>query len=131
MEFGYEFIKKQLSSLSFGICLPLLTTENGEKLGKSTLTNNSNETLGVWLDERKTSPYALYQYFRQMSDNMATKLLLYLSLRPVSELEALIKNNLESPNLIQTSLADEMITLVHGKEGLELAKQCSKILFSG
>lgn len=133
MEFGYEFIKKKLNSLAFGVCLPLLTTKSGEKLGKSTLMGNPDETSAVWLDEHKTSPYALYQYFLRIPDDMAIKMLLYLSLKPINELNEIIAKHLESPNkwLVQTVLAEEMITFVHGTDGLELAKKCSRILFSG
>lgn len=113
--------------------MPLLTTKSGEKLGKSTLSLNDNKNSNVWLDKHKTSEYSLYQFFRQIPDDMAIKLLLYLSLKSVDELEYLIEKHLQSPNewLIQTSLADEMVTLIYGLDGLELAKKCSRILFFG
>lgn len=43
---------------AYGLTVPLLTTASGEKLGKS--AGNA-----VWLDEKMTSPFELYQVYIQ------------------------------------------------------------------
>lgn len=127
LESGYDYILKQQQRIAYGVCLPLLTDSSGRKLGKSTLND------GCWLDERKTSPYAFYQYFRQLRDDLASKFLLYFSLKPLDEVEDILieHNNNLGRWVAQTYLANEMTELVHGKSGLETAERCSRILFSG
>lgn len=53
---GTEFIGKKLKSDAAFITLPLLTTTNGIKMGKS----SGN---GIWLDPRMTCVYDFYQVF--------------------------------------------------------------------
>lgn len=60
---GYNYIRKKTNRTSAGLCLPLLTDSHGRKLGKT-----SNDGTKIWLDDKKTSPYAFYQYFRQKPD---------------------------------------------------------------
>lgn len=57
---------KTLQFYILGVCLPLVTSSDGKKIGKST----TNEDMSVWLDKKKTSPYAFYQYFRQLHDKI-------------------------------------------------------------
>lgn len=64
---------------------------------------------------------------------MAVQLLTYFSLKPFEDVQKIIDEH--NTNLgkwvAQTELANEMTELVHGKEGLKLAQQCSKVLFEG
>ncbi|KAJ1936063.1 tyrosyl-tRNA synthetase, partial [Linderina pennispora] len=53
---------------AFGLTIPLLTTASGEKFGKS--AGNA-----IWLDERKTSPFDVYQFFVKTSDADVAKFL--------------------------------------------------------
>lgn len=80
-----------------------------------------------------TSPFAFYQYFHQLHDDIAERLLIYYSLRPYEEIESILKNHFANLGkwIAQSELADEVTQLVHGQEGLDLAKKCSRILFHG
>jgi tyrosyl-tRNA synthetase len=108
-------------------------------LGKTTIESTEEEAAataggGVWLDKRRTSPYALYQYFRQLHDDEAERLLVYFSLRPMDGddgLDALLDEHRRNLGkwVAQAELADEVTRLVHGVAGLELAKRCSRLLF--
>ena len=51
---GTEFIRKKFEKDAAFVTLPLLTTANGTKIGKS-LGN------GVWLDSKLTAVYDFYQ----------------------------------------------------------------------
>jgi len=60
---GHELISRvERKREVFGLTLPLVTTEEGDKFGKS--AGNA-----VWLDGNKTSPFALYQFFLRMPDS--------------------------------------------------------------
>jgi tyrosyl-tRNA synthetase len=129
IEAGYNYIRSVNDNRSVGVCLPLLTDAAGNKIGKSTTAQD----VAVWLDENKTSPYAFYQFFRQLHDNDAEKFLRYFSLKPTQEVEAiLVEHNKNLGRWVaQTSLADELTEVVHGRKGLELAQRSSRILFHG
>lgn len=63
---GFEHIRELSDRLPLGIFFPLLTDRNGNKLGKSSETNDT----GVWLNPKKSSPFAFYQYLRQLHGNL-------------------------------------------------------------
>jgi hypothetical protein len=59
---GYELISRVHSKPKrevFGILLPLITSESGDKFGKSA-------GAPVWLSEDKTSPFDFYQVLRMI-----------------------------------------------------------------
>jgi len=92
-----------------GLTLPLLTTgEAREKMGKS--AGNAK-----WLEPSMTSPFDLYQYFMDMSDSDAVKLLPILSFRPSSEIREIIEEHQkdQGKQLAQTKLAFDVTSLVH------------------
>lgn len=66
-------------------------------------------------------------------DDISAQLLLQFSLKEVEEILQIIEehNNKLGKWIAQTHLADEMTSLVHGHEGLELARRCSQLLFNG
>lgn len=129
LDCGYHYIQKRSERYSAGVCLPLLTDEFGNKIGKSTTT----DTIAVWLDPKRTSPYALYQFCKQLHDNTAEKFFRYFSLRPLQQVEGILEKHRQNLGkwIAQTALADELTEIVHGRRGLELAQRCSRILFSG
>uniref|UniRef100_A0A915PTL9 Tyrosine--tRNA ligase n=1 Tax=Setaria digitata TaxID=48799 RepID=A0A915PTL9_9BILA len=125
---GYDYIKKKTGKLSAGICLPLLTDAQGRKLSKT-----SKESSNIWLDEKKTSPFTFYQYFRQKPDSAIIPMLRYFSLRSIEEVEEIERKHQANLGkwIAQEKLAEELTQLVHGSTGLKTAKQCSEILFYG
>lgn len=127
---GFENVRAETGKQSLGICVPLLTDGNGNKLGKSAKGIAGS---GFWLSAERSSPFAFYQYFRQLHDDISAQLLLQFSLKEVEEILQIIEehNNKLGKWIAQTHLADEMTSLVHGHEGLELARRCSQLLFNG
>uniref|UniRef100_A0A8R1DYT4 Tyrosine--tRNA ligase n=3 Tax=Caenorhabditis japonica TaxID=281687 RepID=A0A8R1DYT4_CAEJA len=132
LDFGAHYIKKMSSQtgknpFAAGVCFPILTDSAGNKLGKS-------EGGGaLWLDTKKTSPFHFYQFFAQLHDDKAEELLPLFSLRSIEELEEIIKehkNNL-GKWIAQKELASEITRIAHGKEGLEVALRCTKVMFGG
>ncbi|KAG7665656.1 MSY1 [[Candida] subhashii] len=94
----------------FGVTVPLLTTPTGEKFGKS--AGNA-----VFIDERLTTPYQMYQYFIHTPDEMVEKLLKIFTLLPLSVIEQEIMPRQEQDpgvRLAQRVLAREVVDLIHG-----------------
>lgn len=123
---GYHLCKSRTGIDVAGICVPLLTDEQGRKLGKST----SGDDDAVWLCPERTSPFAFYQFFLRRSDAAIPALLRQFSFRPLADIEQLIADRLSTPWALQRELAREMTLLVHGQLGLESAERCSQALFS-
>ena len=123
---GIELIRKTLGVEVYGMTMPLVLDENGNKIGKS-------EGNAVWLDKEKTSPYFLYQYLINASDNIVIDYLKRLTLLSREEIEKLEKSLKEEPHLrlAHKALAREVITDVHGKEEYEKVLRISEALFSG
>ncbi|EDP74866.1 tyrosine--tRNA ligase [Hydrogenivirga sp. 128-5-R1-1] len=125
---GVELIQRLRREKVFGVTFPLLTTEDGHKIGKS---EGGKKTL--WLDESMTSPFDAYQYFIRLSDSDAIKLFRLFSLSMVKEeVENIIEEHRQSPELrkVQKLLAREVITWVHGKEAAVECEKLSDFLFS-
>lgn len=122
-------MKNVLKKSAAGICLPLITDAFGNKLGKSSASKGD----AIWLNSSLTSPFAFYQYFRQLHDDTAEKLLPYFSLKSFEEIEGILQIHRQNLGkwIAQTALADELTEIIHAKDGLKLAKQCSNVLFNG
>ncbi len=59
-----------------GLCWPLLTASDGQKLGKTTGAR-------VWLDPELTSPYAFFQHWMQTDDGALRGMLAQFTLLPL------------------------------------------------
>lgn len=121
---GTELIRRVEQGDAFALVCPLITKADGGKFGKTEQGN-------VWLDPRYTSPYAFYQFWINVSDEDALRYIRIFTSLPLEEIEELQKQHLEAPHLreLQKRLADEVTTLVHGKDELASAKEASAILF--
>ncbi len=123
---GIELIRRTLGKEVYGMTMPLVLDEQGNKIGKS-------EGNAVWLDKEKTSPYYLYQYLLNTDDAIVIDHLKKLTMLSREEIEELEKSNKEEPHLrlAHKALAREVICDVHGKEEYEKVLRISEALFSG
>ncbi|XP_062348567.1 tyrosine--tRNA ligase, mitochondrial [Cinclus cinclus] len=121
---GYELVTKMTGTDVFGITVPLITSTTGDKLGKT--AGNA-----VWLNRDKTSPFELYQFFVRQQDNVVEKYLKLFTFLPLEEIIHIMEMHAKEPERWgpQKRLAAEVTKLVHGKEGLESAKRCTKALY--
>ena len=123
---GIDLIRKKTGKEAYGFTMPLVTTKDGKKLGKS-------EGNAVWLDKNLTSPYEMYQVFINAEDEMVISYLKIFTFLTPEEIIEIERRQIENPEqrIAQKALAKEVVTLVHGKEAYEKALKISEALFSG
>lgn len=126
MTAGTELLRRKANKQGHVITIPLITDSTGKKFGKS-------EGNAIWLDADKTSPYEMYQFWLNVDDADAVKMLkifTFLSLEEIAEIEEQFEAA-RHERLAQKVLAREVVSLVHGKEAYEQAVKTSEILFGG
>lgn len=123
---GIDLTRRLHQHQVYGITTPLITKSDGSKFGKT-------ESGSVWLSPDKTSPYAFYQFWLNVTDADVYKFLSYFTFLPVADIAAIEssdKNSAGKPEA-QGILAREVTQMVHGEEGLTAATRISQALFSG
>ncbi|CAN6317138.1 unnamed protein product [Urochloa humidicola] len=125
---GTELIRKILQvEGAHGLTFPLLLKSDGTKFGKT-------EDGAIWLSSKMLSPYKFYQYFFAVPDVDVIrfmKILTFLSLDEIQELEESMKKPGYVPNTVQKRLAEEVTRFVHGEEGLVEALKATEALRPG
>ena len=121
---GTELIRRKVGGKSYAITCPLIKKTDGSKFGK---TENGN----VWLDKSRTSPYKFYQFWLNTTDDDAMIYIKIFTFLTKKTIENKIKEHSETPHLrlLQKIIAEEVTTLVHGKEAYLKALEVSQILF--
>lgn len=122
---GTELIRRTNGGEAFALTCPLITKADGGKFGKT-------ESGSVWLDAKRTSPYAFYQFWLNVSDADAEKYIKIFTELTQEEIAALVQEQAEDPGRrpLQKRLAKEITTMVHSAEDYEAAVEASQILFS-
>ena len=121
---GTELIRRKSAGEAYAMTCPLITKADGSKFGKT-------ESGNIWLDPEKTSPYKFYQFWLNTSDEDGEKYIKIFTLLSKDEIAELVEEHQKAPHLrlLQKRLAEEVCTMIHGKEALETAIEASKILF--
>ncbi len=122
---GTELIRRSLGGEAHGITLPLITTADGKKFGKTA------EGTSVWLDPARTSPYKFYQFWINSDDRSTSAHLRMFTLLEREEIESLDNELAEHPEArkAQTALALDVTERVHGREAAEAAREASRVVF--
>jgi tyrosyl-tRNA synthetase len=104
----------------------LITRADGKKFGKS-------EKGALFLDRSLTSPYQLYQYFINTTDEDAVKYLKVFTFLTHDEIEDVIREHLANLGMrvAQKKLAYEVVKDIHGKDAADEAVNMSSVLFTG
>ncbi len=123
---GLELVRRADSGEAHGLTLPLVTTADGSKFGKT-------ESGTVWLDADRTSQYRFYQFWINVEDRDAGPYLRMFTLLPQAEIEALEAEVATHPErrAAQQVLAREVTTMVHGSESARISEAVSAVLFDG
>ncbi len=122
---GVDLIRKVEGATAHALTVPLVTSADGKKFGKSTGGGS------VWLDPELTSPYAWYQYFVNTADADVVGYLKWFTFLSREEIAELEQATAEKPflRLAQKRLAAELTTLIHGAEMTAAAELASQALF--
>ena len=116
---GVDLVRRKNNDTVDALTTPLMVKADGNKFGKT-------ESGTVWLSSDLTSPYAFYQFWINTDDRDIETLLKYFSLANkelITELIKSVKDDAASRQA-QKYLAEELTTLVHGKE------QCAQVILA-
>ena len=123
---GIDLIRRHTGESAFAFTMPLVTKADGTKFGKSAAG-------AVWIDPKKTSPYAFYQFWLNTADADVVKFLKLFTFLTQDEIENLEVEIQDRPELrqAQKKLAREVTTIVHGEQAVVAADRISTALFAG
>jgi tyrosyl-tRNA synthetase len=122
MTAGIDFIRRRGGPSCQALTLPLLVDAAGRKFGKS-------EGGALWLDARRTSPYAFHHYLLNVEDADVGRLLRALTFVPEEEICALETDPRPQARRAQERLASELVAFVHGREALSRVERVRSVLF--
>ncbi|WBL31433.1 tyrosine--tRNA ligase [Candidatus Phytoplasma sacchari] len=120
MEFSKNNKKKPL-----GFSIPLLLDNKGVKFGKS-------EGNALWLDNKLSSSYQIYQYLLNIDDNNVIdylKKMTLLDYETINFLEQKTKSN-PKERIAQKRLAESIVIFLHGNKELQKCIRINNILFN-
>jgi tyrosyl-tRNA synthetase len=122
---GIELIRKVCGDEVWGFTTPLIVKPDGTKYGKT-------ETGTVWLDPKRTSPFAMYQFFVNSADEQVGELLRFLTFLDHEEIALLDESTRTSPRqrAAQKALARAVVDLVHGPDEVAKCEEASAALFN-
>ena len=119
---GIELARRTDGVTLYGLTTPLLTTSSGAKMGKTAEG-------AVWLDAEMTSPYDLWQFWRNTEDadvGRYLRLFTELSVDEISRLERLRGAEIDEA---KKALANAATTLCHGASEARGAAETARRTF--
>lgn len=121
---GVELIRKAERATVHALTTPLITKADGTKFGKS-------EGGAIWLAPDMMSPYAFYQFWLNTDDADVARFLRIFTFRSRDEIAELERSVAERPAAreAQRALADDVTSLVHGREATDKVVAASQALF--
>lgn len=121
---GVELIRKKYDKEVHALTRPLITDSTGKKFGKS-------EGNAMFLDKSKTSPYFIYQYFMNTSDEDISRYMKMLTLIETEEVDEIVKKHLKAPEKRewQRLLAYKIVEIIHSSKEAKLAEKISEFMF--
>jgi len=85
----------------------------------------------MFLDKNKTTPYFIYQYFMNTSDDDLVKYMKMLTLIETEEVDEIVANHMKKPDdrVGQKLLAFKVVEIVHSTKEAKLAEKISDFMF--
>ncbi len=119
---GVDLTRRVLDREIFGLTTPLMVTADGRKMGK---------TAGgaIWLDDAMLSPYAFWQFWRNVSDADVGRFLRLYTELPLDECARLGALGGAEINEAKIRLAGEVTGLLHGPEAAAAAEATAREVF--
>ena len=121
---GTELIRKKLGRDAYAMTINLLLNSEGKKMGKT-------QSGAVWLDEKKTSPYDFFQYWRNVDDADVIKCLKMLTFLPLDEIAQYERLEGSEINRAKEILAFEVTKLIHGEQEAAKCLDAARAVFAG
>jgi tyrosyl-tRNA synthetase len=121
---GVDLIRRKTGGEAHVYSVPLIVNRStGRKFGKS-------EEGAIWLDPNKTTPTAFYQFWINADDAGVEDYLKVFTELSRDEIAAILTEHTQDPGkrIAQTRLAQEVTTLVHGKDEMKLAENVTNFL---
>ncbi|HRO16302.1 MAG TPA: tyrosine--tRNA ligase [Paracoccus sp. (in: a-proteobacteria)] len=119
---GVDLTRRVLDAEVWGLTSPLLTTSDGRKMGKSAGG-------AVWLNGAMLSPYEFWQFWRNTTDADVGRFLKLYTELPVSECDRLGALSGSDINAAKVILANEVTTLLHGRDAAARAEATAREVF--
>ena len=121
---GVDLVKRAEGIAVHAIGTPLVTNSDGRKFGKS-------EGNAIWLDDKLTSPYAMYQFWLNTDDADVVDRLKVFTFLSRAEIEAVAKAHADEPfkREAQRKLAFLVTGLIHGEDAVRSAVAAAEALF--
>ncbi|MCL2232795.1 MAG: tyrosine--tRNA ligase, partial [Treponema sp.] len=120
---GVDLIRRIEGTEVFALTFPLVTTADGNKMGK-TLKG------ALFLDPSITTPYEFFQYWRNIQDADIRKFLLMFTFLPIEDIDAITAEG-KNPNEAKERLAWEITALIHGSGEADKAMAGARAAFGG
>ncbi len=120
---GIDLIRRMQSKKAYAITSPLITNNDGSKMGK-TIDG------AIWLDENKLGNYEFYQFWRNVEDTNVSKFLNYFTTLPHEEIRRLSKLKGKEINEAKKILAFEVTKITRGDLQAKEAEQMSSNIFT-
>jgi tyrosyl-tRNA synthetase len=122
---GVDLIRRTRGTATYALTTPIVTDKTtGKKFGKS-------EGNAVWLDAKKTSPLAFYQFWLNVADDNVADYLKIFSFTSLKKIDTILNNHTQEPHkrIAQKQLAGDVTTLVHGKEINQSVEKVTALLY--
>ena len=121
---GADFIRRVARKDAYALTCTLLETKDGKKMGKT-------QKGALWLDANKTTPYEMYQYFRNVDDDEVENCLKLLTYVELDEIKNMCAFRDERINEAKKRLAFEVVKLIHGEANALQAQEQAQAAFAG
>ncbi|WP_323008877.1 tyrosine--tRNA ligase [Paracoccus sp. (in: a-proteobacteria)] len=119
---GIDLTRRVLDAEIWGLTSPLLTTSDGRKMGKSAGG-------AVWLSGAMLSAYEFWQFWRNTTDADVGRFLKLYTELPVEECDRLGALAGSEINAAKIILANEVTTLLHGRDAAASAEATAREVF--
>lgn len=121
---GVELGRRQGTAPLYGLTMPLLTTSDGRKMGKS--ANGA-----VWLNADRLAPYAFWQFWRNCDDRDVARFLALFTELELDEIARVAALKGAELNAAKVVLANHATALAHGEAAAREAEATAAALFGG
>jgi tyrosyl-tRNA synthetase len=116
---GTELIRKSAGEKAWVLTAPLLTTANGQKMGKT-------EKGALWLDASRTSAFDYFQYWMNVDDRDVAKFMKMFTFLPIDVVDEVASGSIQAA---KARLAWETTKLCHGELASSTALVTTALLF--